>query len=410
MLGFRRFFAFSLAVILLLWEGSLLSAQETESLTLTGVVKQVLVAHPLTQASQARIQTASGMTRQAGAYANPTFAFELNDPSRERTYGLKQPLEWPFKRTYRIDIAKADEHLAESEQRGTRQDLIAVARQAFFQVLLAQEGSRIAGAFAATTAQLQESIEKQFHEGDLPEFDVTKAKVEALRAATDLEKVRGQIMTAHANLNLLLSRGEDSPLFVNGSLLSVPPVPPLAALLAQTEEQNPLLTAQRQAVQREKLNLKLAWASLVPDPSIDVAKRDNLSAGMTGPIVGLSFSIPLWDRKEGAIAAARSKVEEAGATLRATRLQLHQSLTTAYHNWQVATGQVDAFAKGLVVQAEEAAALAERSYQEGAGDLLGVLDAQRSLLTVRRDYAQALFDRQMAWVAIERAAGIATEQ
>jgi len=128
MLGFRRFFAFSLAVILLLWEGSLLSAQETESLTLTGVVKQVLVAHPLTQASQARIQTASGMTRQAGAYANPTFAFELNDPSRERTYGLKQPLEWPFKRTYRIDIAKADEHLVESEQRGIRQDLIAVAR------------------------------------------------------------------------------------------------------------------------------------------------------------------------------------------------------------------------------------------------------------------------------------------
>ena len=189
-------------------------------------------------------------------------------------------------------------------------------------------------------------------------------------------------------------------------------VPSLAEVLARTEEQNAQLAAQKQKVERERLNLKLAWSSLVPDPEVNIAKRDNVMPGarVSGPIVGLSFSFPLWDRKEGAIAAARSRVEEAESTLRAIRLQLHQMLTTAYHNWQVATGQVDAFTKGLVVQAEEAAMLAERSYQEGAGDLLSVLDAQRSLLTVRRDYAQALFDRDMAWVAVEWAAGIATEQ
>ncbi len=383
------------------------SAQEREPLTLTDIVQRVLAAHPLTQAAQARVQAASGLTRQARAYANPTFSYEDNDPSRELTYGLRQPLEWPFKRGYRIGVAQADERIAKSEQGGTRQELIAVAREGFFQVLLAQESSRVVEAFAATTAQLQQSIAKRFQEGDAPEFEVTKAKVESLRAATEAEKTRGQLATVRAGLSLLLGRGADAPLVLSGSLLTVPLVPSLAELLTRAEEQNTQLVAQKQKVEREQLNLKLARSALVPDPEVSIAKRDNV--GVSGPIVGLSFPIPLWDRKEGEIAAARGRVEEAEATLRATRLQLHQALLAAYRNWETATKQVEAFARGLVTQAEEAAALAQRSYQEGEGDLLGVLDAQRSLLLVRRDYAQALFDRNLAWVTVERTAGIAAE-
>ena len=63
--------------------------------------------------------------------------------------------------------------------------------------------------------------------------------------------------------------------------------------------------------------------------------------------------------------AARSKVAEAEATLRATQLHVRQTLLRAYRDWEVASRQVDAFAKGLVVQAEQAAALAEQSYREG---------------------------------------------
>lgn len=397
--------------LLFLWCPSLY-AEADESFTLPEVVKQVLAAHPLTQAAQARVQTALGLVRQAGAYANPTFTFEDNDPSREHTYGLNQTLEWPFKRTYRLGVAEADEQIAEREQGGVRQDLIAAAREAFFRVLLAQEGSRAAVAFAAATVQVQQSTEKLFHEGDVPEFDVTKATVEALRAATDVEKAQGQRRTAEAGLKLLLGREVEIPLSLDGSLATTPPVLPLADLFVRAEERNPQLAAQKQTVQREKLALKLARAFLVPDPTITVAKRDNLGAGVTGtgPIVGLSFSVPLWDHNEGAIAAARSKVTAAEATLRATRLQLHQTLLAAYRTWESANGQVNVFAKGLLIQAETAASLAERRYREGEGDLLGVLDAQRSLFTVRRDYAQALFEQQMAWVAIERVTGIGTEQ
>lgn len=407
-----RFYWLCLLVVialLLIWRSPLLCAQEDQSLTLPEVVRQVLAVHPLNQAAQARVAAALGMARQARAYPNPAFIFTNNDFTFERTYGLTQPLEWPFKRNYRVGIAEADEQIAEGEQNGVRQEVIAAAREAFLSVLLTQEGNRVALAFVEATQQLQGSTEKLFREGDIAEFEVVKAGVEAMRAKTDLEKVQGQLTTARSGLNLLLGRAADVPLALEGSLLTPPSVPPLSELLPLAEAQNPLLVAQRRAVEREQLNLKLAWAALVPDFSVDVARGEDRKAGVTGPLVGLTFSFPFWDRKEGTIAAARSKVAEAEANVRATQLQVHQTLLTAYRNWEVAKGQVEAFAKGLVVQAEQAASLAEQSYREGAGDLLGVLDAERSLLTVRRDYTQALFDMQLAWVAVERAAGIGAD-
>ena len=406
---FRRSFAFLLIVLPGLWLPSPLPAQEEDALTLQSVVSQVLAAHPLTQAAQARVQAALGMVRQARAYPNPAFTFTNNDFTFERTYGLTQSLEWPFKRNYRVGVAEAEEQIAEGEQNGVRQEVIAAAREAFLSVLLAQEGNRIAATFVEATQRLQGSTEKLFQEGDIAEFEVIKARVEAMRAETYLGKTQGQLTTARSGLNLLLGRAADAPLALEGSLLTPPSIPPLSELLPLAEAQNPLLVAQRRVVEREPLNLKLAWASLVPDFSVDLARGEDRKAGVTGPLVGLTFSFPFWDRKEGAIAAARSKVAVAEASVRATQLQVHQTLLTAYRNWEVARGQVEAFAKGLVVQAEQAASLAEQSYREGAGDLLGVLDAERSLLTVRRDYAQALFDRQLAWVAVERATGIGAD-
>jgi len=387
-----------------------LCAQEEEVLTLSEVVRQVLAVHPLTQAAQARVEAMLETVRQTRAYPNPIFTFTHSDFSRERTYSLSQPLEWPFKRTYRIGVAKVEEQIAESDQEKMRQDLIATARAAFLNVLLAQEQSHVAEAFVETANQLRRSTDKLFQEGDIAEFEVIKARVEAMRAEKDLEKTYGQVETARASLNLLLGKEADPSLPLAGSLLQLPVVSPLEEFFTLAEEKNPLLTTQRQTLEREKLNLKLAWASLMPDLAIDVVRGEDLQAGIVGPGVSVVFSFPLWDRKEGAIAAARGKVVEAEATLRATRLQVHQALLIAYHNWEVAKGQVEAFMQGLIVQAEEAAVLAQRSYREGEGDLLGVLDAERGFLTVRRDYVQTLFERQMAWVALEQAAGIGTAE
>jgi len=385
-----------------------LHAQDLPPLTLRAVVNQVLTTHPLTAAAAARVQAALGVVQQAGAYVNPEFAIAHNEFSREQTAGLRQVFEWPLKRQYRIGAALADEKVIESDQETVRQDLIAAAREAFFRVLVAQDNVHVADSFAGTTAQLQLVTNTRWQAGDIPEFEVTKARVETLKAEKDQEVARGQLVTAYAGLNLLLGRSEAEPVSLAGSLQRVPSLPPLAELYIAAEAQNPLLLAQRQTVGRERMNVDLARASRIPDLAIDLTRGEDLRSGIVGPLVGLSFALPLWDRREGAIAAAVGKLREAEAVLQAIQLQVRQAVLAAYRNWETAQRQAEVFTSGLLVQAEEAAALAERSYQEGEGDLLGVLDAQRSLLAARREYGQSLFAQHNAWIAVERAAGIAT--
>jgi len=406
---FRRDCCVGLSLcVLIIGRASVLCAQLSTPLTLQAVVNQVLATHPLSTAAAARVQAALGLVRQAGAYANPEFAFAHNEFSRERTAGLRQVFEWPLKRQYRIGAALADEKITEGEQEAIRQDLIAAAREAFFRVLVALDNVRVADSFAATTAQLQLVTNKRWQAGDIPEFEVTKARVETLKAEKDQEVARGKLATAQSGLNLLLGRSEAEPVLLEGSLQKVPFLPLLAELSIAAEVQNPLLLAQRQTVARERMNVDLARASRIPDLAIDLTRGEDLKAGVVGPLVGLSFALPLWDRREGAIVAAVGKLSEAEALLRASQLQVRQALLIAYRNWETAQRQAEVFTRGLLTQAEEAAALAERSYQEGEGDLLGVLDAQRSLLAVRREYGQSLFEQHMAWVAVERTVGIAT--
>jgi outer membrane protein TolC len=128
---------------------------------------------------------------------------------------------------------------------------------------------------------------------NVAEFEVTKARVEAMRAETDLEKARGQLETARASLNLLLEKGEDSPICLDGSLFTPSSVSPLEEFFALAEEQNPLLAAQRRTVAREKLNFKLVKASLIPDLSINPALGEDLKERATGPATSLTFSFPL---------------------------------------------------------------------------------------------------------------------
>ena len=64
--------------------------------------------------------------------------------------------------------------------------------------------------------------------------------------------------------------------------------------------------------------------------------------------------------------------------------------------------QISTFERSLLRSAEEGLRVAEAAYRAGERSLLEVLDAQRTLRSVRVDYNQALFDRNAAWLDIER--------
>ncbi len=67
---------------------------------------------------------------------------------------------------------------------------------------------------------------------------------------------------------------------------------------------------------------------------------------------------------------------------------------------------MERYIQTLLAQAEEVYRIALRSYEEGEVGYLQLLEAQQTLIAVRRGYIDALASYQAALAELERATGI----
>src|SRR5207247_9495499 len=77
----------------------------------------------------------------------------------------------------------------------------------------------------------------------------------------------------------------------------------------------------------------------------------------------------------------------------------------AYEAARLFTTQVAALDGQLLTRAAQARGIAVAAYQEGAGSLLQVIDATRTLADARATYYEALFARAESLLALYAAAG-----
>ena len=95
----------------------------------------------------------------------------------------------------------------------------------------------------------------------------------------------------------------------------------------------------------------------------------------------------------------------AEADLSLQRNRVLAEVETAYRGWESARDRVAAFDQGLLRQAEESEAIARVAYQEGAIELIGYLEAQRTRADIRQQYLKALFDVRTSVLQLEHAVG-----
>ncbi len=76
-----------------------------------------------------------------------------------------------------------------------------------------------------------------------------------------------------------------------------------------------------------------------------------------------------------------------------------------YYEWAARQTQVAVYRTSLVPVAERLETMAEESYRAGKTDILFVLDAQRNLLEVERNYLESLASLQLAHATLEESVG-----
>lgn len=345
----------------------------------------------------------------ARAYPNPELELGTG-PWRSRVggangtasqIGFSQPIELPSVRDARIGAALAGVTATEASVLAARLAIGYQARQAFADFFRRAEDERIARENAELLAQTRNRVAARVAVGEAPRFELVRAEAEALAAQNALAASRLRSDESRAFLRRLAGNALPASFEPAGA----PPAPPLelpslAGLQAEVLAVHPALQALEAERERARRRHELERALRAPQPSLRLG--ESRDPEMRASSVGLTLTVPLWNRREGPIAEARAAIDLATAQLERERAGLLRELDSAHARFSIAQRQLQTFEAGLLKSAETALQVAEAAYRFGERSFLEVLDAQRTLRAVRSDYNQSRYERLAAWLDLER--------
>jgi cobalt-zinc-cadmium efflux system outer membrane protein len=357
-------------------------------------------------AARLRHSVAQEGTRIAGQIPNPAMSFSATRDSPHETVTLDQPLEIGGQRSRRIDVAKQGIALTDVEIRTVQTDVRVRTREAFYSASLAHSRTAQLQESLSLAQRLQEIAKTRFDTGDVPQLEVLQADLQVSRAQADVQVASQQERVAFSVLNQLLNEPAETLWDLSGSLEDLPVDVPLTELMRRAGAANTDLQHLTQDLKVEQSRRALLRAERIPALDVSVGtsldKPPDFQAALVG---GVSIAIPLFSRNQGEIAQSEAIERVLNATLLATQRAVNGRVEQAYYALYAQQTQVNLFRTTVLPSGRQVENLAEESYRAGRASLLSVLDAQRNVQQIERDYLDSLFSLQSAFAQLEQIVG-----
>ena len=335
-----------------------------------------------------------------------------SDTIRQATLSLVQPLYTGGRVESQVQAAQAGLSVAGAQAEITIRAIRRAAQEGVYGILRTQELAEVAGRQVEANQEHLRIARAMFSAGTVAQFEVVQAETRLASAEGNLVAATTAIGQATAGLRRLMALPQTQ------ELQAVPPVEQvmrpageLEELIAVAQAARPEIAALEAQVRVAEANLRLARAT------------NNLTAGLAGQYqhngansglassegswqVVLSLSKPILDgglraaRTEGASAALRSSQD----ALEIQRQQVALEVTQQYLATNQALKQLQVATQG-VVQAREAARIAQVRFSAGVGTGFEVLDAQTAQAAAEAAQVNAGYDLRLALLRLRDAMG-----
>jgi outer membrane protein, heavy metal efflux system len=398
-------------------DGSLSAAEDAEAtsvLALSDVVARTLIRNPdlAPFASQARADEARVV--QAAVHPNPRADVVVEDVlgtgrfrgSREAQYTLQlsQLVELGGKRTARNAVATASRDLGRADYELKHVEVLSEATERFLDVLERQAILELARRSSGLSEDASNSIARRAQAGAGSPLDGKKAEVALARARVAAEDAEHEL--AVARTRLASSWGSTTARFerVRGDLVARSAIPPFGEVAAQLADA-PDLARWASERQLRTAELELSRARRVPDLTLSAGPRRHELSDDQVLVVGFGLPLPLFDRNQGGIAEAEANIARTDAGAHATEIRLRATSFALYEALRHAGHVLDALERSILPGAESALTIAQDGFAQGRLSYLDLVDAQRTVVDVRREHVSTAATYHRLVLAIERLTG-----
>lgn len=376
------------------------------SLTLQQALEEAEARSPAIIAARARVEAAEARIRQAGFRSNPELSLEVENflgtgelsgfQGTETTLAVNQRLDLGGRRRTRVAAARADLAAEQLRLAIARADLAQSVREQFARAITARERLRIATENEGLARELARVTGILVEEGREPPLRAIRARSAAAQTAAELEAARAEEQASRGTLAALFGV-TDPPEEVVGGLLDLQP----ATINPEHSLEVRLAEAERLRAEAE-VGREVSSGRI--DPAIGLGVRHVRETGDIGLVGGISMPLPIFDRNQGNIAAARANVRAAEANLASVTASARVRARNAIINVEAAQARVEALERAAVPEAAEALRLTQLSYREGRATLLELLDAQNAYRSAKTALVDARLALALATAELGRAA------
>lgn len=389
------------------------------NLTLQDAIRLALVQSPDLAAFAWEARAREALALQAGLFPNPVLSILAEDLGASRLDGspeslaavqpqttiqLSQLVELGGKRAARRDLAELDRDLAAWDYETARIEVLAQVTRQFIDVLAAQERVALSERTSDAVAQVQQSVTARVAAGVVSPIEETRAAVGLAAARVETDLARRQLEAARARLAATWGSSEAAFSSVAGDLSETPPLPALDDLKGRIAA-SPYLSRWAAAISQRQAALALERSYRVPDVELSGGYRRFTDLGEDALVIGGSISLPLFNRNQGAIEAARTRLSKAHEESRATEARISAALAEAYGELASSHAAVTALRDSVLPGARQTFAAVSEGYRAGKFGYLDVLDAQRTFIGASGQYVSALSDYHKAVADVERLIG-----
>ena len=409
------------SVLLALWIPFTLFAQTSTTvsadyLSLDAATEQFLRKNLAVEA--ARLEVGVAEAERIGARLRPRPGLTVSaenlrlsgetPANRLHEYGISvaQPIELGNRKALRMEVAERTVSVSEAR-------LTEVLRRQLFDLKRTYYDSVLARVLLDIEQENRDNFEGlvkfntvRFEEGYIAEGDLIKTRLE--RTKFDFAVANAELTLRRVKIRLLELIGE-----------------------RDFERAGRLEISNRLQVPAVDLNLmNLKETALVNRPEIKVAEAELALAGVSikrerseakgevtpyvgykrvgvdnTVLAGVTVPLPMGNRNQSGIARAEAEQKVSEMNLNLVRNRTLAEVEAAYRAYETAREQVRAYEAGLLKQADESREIQLGAYQEGATELITLIEAQKTRTEVRANYYRAIFDYYTSIFQLELATG-----
>lgn len=383
-------------------------------LDLTSLQQIATENNPTLRQAETEIRAAKARQQQSGLYPNPTVGYtgdEIRGGSIDggkQGFFVSQPIVTAGKLGKSRKIFGEEIRLSEVEAEEQKMRVKNAVRIAFYRALAAQEMLEAKRDLARIAEDNAETQRRLRNTGQADEPEVLQAEVEARKMQMAVRVQENTLRQEWRGLTAVLGKPNLPLQIVGGNLEADLPQLNEEQVVETIAKDSPAVRIAAISTTRAQAVLTRAKAEPIPDLQLraGTVHSGELIGGLNRPtgwegIAEVGVTLPIWNRNQGNVTAAREDIDRAQKEERRVELTLRERAAAVLDQYASARVMAEEYRDGILPRATKAYALLVDKYGKMLASYPVVLDSQKTLYQLHLEYVATLENVWTTGIALQ---------